>query len=466
MKHILEALDAFFQKTASKLNVLQLHFYETHLIIGRPLMSEAVSGTMMRTHRCALGRYSPNPSLRAAAENAPLVGCVLTPRFYPLSRVLKNPPSACPNERQTVPWGVKIILPEENLKKLEEAKKEALLYCASEIEMSEWIDWFEPEDKAASLTNQLLAVEREFQEQAVLKRNIWRRAMPFYLKSVAEYYKLPKGSQVSSTLLKADFAPLDDSDMGAAYQRVSESISFRRKRHFEDFQRFWRTELIKLLFEGLPWEEGRRYAFLEYLHNPKIAAKPGARPRWDTSSAIDRQTYGSFIRYFLDRFIGDSIKHQAEGEIVLLLWFMIYAARDLEKPAPIKSLLKLTWANVNDRLVRVEGGEIEISCGLAELIKEYAGEGTLCRQRKLFPNLTIDRLEDHFRRASGAILPPGSLAALPEAFLTFPHPEKNLRMNAKDLRQSQKIPPKVYYDPVSLKELKRQLVEKSKPRPS
>ena len=106
--------------------------------------------------------------------------------------------------------------------------------------------------------------------------------------------------------------------------------------------------------------------------------------------------------------------------------------------------------------------EIEFSCGLAELIREYAGEGNLQRQQKLFPNLTLDKLEDHFRRASEVILPPGSIPALPEAFLTFPHLEKHCRMNPKLRRHQLKNPSKILHDPISLKELKRQLVDKSK----
>lgn len=465
MKHNLEALDIFFQKTASKLNVLQLHFYETHLIIGRPLMTEAALGTMMKTHRWALERYSPNLALRAAAAASPLIGCVLTPRLYPFSRVLVNPPNAPLNEKQSVPWGVKTILPEENLKKLEEAKLEALLYCASENEMSEWIDWFEREDKAASLTNQLLAAQRESQEEAALRRNIWRSAMPFYLKSVVEYYKLPKGKPVSSALLKADFAPLEESDLGVAYQRLSVTIKTHKKRHFEDFQLFWRKELEKLMFEGLSWEEKRRCAFLEHLLTPKAETRTEKGPRWDSSSVIDRQIYAAFIRFFLDRFISDPLKHEAEGETALLLWMMIYAARDLEKPVSIKKLLALTTANVNDRSINVGGGEIETSCGLADLIKAYTGEDHLKRQQKLFPNLTIDKLEDHFRRASGSILPSNSTPVLPEAFLSFPHSEKGLKMNPKMRRQQLKNPPQVLHDPISLKDLKRQLIEKSKPRP-
>jgi hypothetical protein len=463
MKRLSNALEIHCQKTASILNVLQFHFFETHWIIGRPLMSEETLQTMMRTHRYAMTLFSPNAELRSAAQHSPLIGCVLTPRFYLRSKVLVLPADEAENEKLAIPWGVKIVLPAESLQKLEDAKLEAFLYCASEDEMSEWIDWFEREDKAASLTNQLLVAEKDFQEKAMFEKNVRRLAMPFYRKSVVEYYRLPKGEPISKTLLKADFAPHGKSDIGTAYQLVSKSLAEHRKRHFEDFQRFWGNRLADLMFERMPWKEERRHTFLaEYFFPSDAVCKTDSSPRWETGSALGRQTYGVFIHYFSDRFIADPLKCQADGEIALLLWVMIYAARDLEKPTTIKKLLALTTANISDRYAAVDGGEIEFSCGLADLIRDYAGEGNLHRQQKLFPNLTIDRLEDHFRKASQSILPPDSIPALPEAFLTFPHLEKHRRMNSKSRRQQLKNPSEILHDPISLKELKRQLVEKSK----
>ena len=142
MKRLSDAFEVHFQKTSSILNALQFHFFETHLIIGRPLMSKGTLQTMIRTHRCAMELFSPNADLRSAAQRSPLIGCILTPRFYLRSCVLVRPANAGENEKLAIPWGVKTILPTESLQKLEDAKLETFLYCASEDEMSEWIDWF------------------------------------------------------------------------------------------------------------------------------------------------------------------------------------------------------------------------------------------------------------------------------------------------------------------------------------
>jgi hypothetical protein len=145
---------------------------------------------------------------------------------------------------------------------------------------------------------------------------------------------------------------------------------------------------------------------------------------------------------------------------------MIYAARDLKKVVPVKSLLILTTKNVADRLITTEGGDVEISCGLADLIKDCTGGSDLERHQKLFPNLTMDKIADRFRKASEAILPPGATPALSEAFLIFPHRERGCRMTAKARRRQLQTPDAVVHDPISRRELSRQLTEAAKRSPS
>ncbi len=128
--------------------------------------------------------------------------------------------------------------------------------------------------------------------------------------------------------------------------------------------------------------------------------------------------------------------------------------------------MELTTENVIQNGLLIDSEEIEHSEGLANLLQEYIGAQPLKRSQKLFPNLTADNLADRFRQASEKILPPGSTPALPEAFLLFPHPHKNVRMLPKHLREQRKNPLPIYHDPISLHELKRQLVEKSSNLPA
>ena len=464
MKAVLESLDIFHEKVAELSKSLQLHFYEKYVIAGRPLMTERAVAAMIYTHRLGLSMFSPNRELREAASSVPLIGIILSPPLHLNSQVLY-----CSNAREDtlwfIPWGVKTVLPSESLEKLEESKLEDILYCASENEMSEWIDWFEEEDKAGSFTNQLLAIGQFYQERAPFKNNLCQPCFSLYKQAVIDFYEKIKGPKVYKTLVKVGFAPNERSNVFEAYQLAIAALKNREKRHFAEFQRFWRDRLEKLMFADLGWPPEKQKALLEeYFPDQASSFKEKSNPRWETSGVLDRQTYGKFLYYFANRFIENPLQNHIDGEITLLLWIMIYAARDLKKAVSVKSLIALTTKHVSDRLVMTEGGELELSCGLADLIGEYTGRGNLQRQQKLFPSLTVDKLEDHFRRASKIILPPNATPALPEAFLIFPHREKGSRMEVRIRRRQMKTPLKIIHDPISRRELKRQLVEAAKQR--
>ncbi len=466
MKTVLQKLDVFHEKVAEQSRSLQLYFYEKYLIAGRPLMSQRALAAMMYTHRLGLSMFSPNRELREAAGSSPLIGIILTPPIYLESQVLY-----CPNRNENtlwlVPWGVKSVLPNENIEKLEESKLENVLYCASEDEMSEWIDWFEEEDKAGSFTNQVLAIGQFYRERDPFERNLQQPCFLIYKQTISDFYGKIQGPKVLKTLLKIEFSPNEKSTVYEAYQLVIAAQKNRKKRHFGEFRRFWEVRLRELIFNNLGWPLEKETVFLEEYFSERVSlGKEKPDSRWETGGALDRQTYGKFLYYFANRFIQNPSENQADGEIVLLLWIMIYAARDLDKAVPVKKLLELTTKHVNDRLVTTSGGEIELSCGLADLIKEYTRGETLQRHQKLFPGLTVDKLEDRFRIASKSILPLGAAAALPEAFLTFPHLEKGYRMAAKARRRQRQTPLQVIHDPISRRELQRQLIEASKRRPS
>lgn len=466
MKSVLQNLDIFHEKVAEQSKSLQLYFYEKYLIAGRPLMTERAVAAMMYTHRLGLSTFSPNKELQEAASSAPLIGMILSPPLYLRSQVLY-----CSNAKEDtlwlIPWGVKTVLPSENLERLEESKLEDVLYCASENEMSEWIDWFEKEDKAGSFTNQLLVIGQFHQERAAFENNLCLPCFSLYKQAVMDFYKKIKGPRAYKTLVKVEFAPNERTNVFEAYQLAIAALKNREKRHFAEFQRFWRDHLEKLMFADLGWPLEKQKALLEeYFPGQRSPYKKKSDPRWESSGALDRQTYGKFLYYFANRFIEDPLQNQLDGEITLLLWIMIYAARDLKKTVPIKRLIALTTKHVSDRLVITDGGDIELSCGLADLIREYTGGGDLQRQQKLFPSLTVDKLEDHFRRASKIILPPNATPALPEAFLIFPHREKGSRMEARIRCRQMKTPLKIIHDPISRREFKRQFVEAAKRRPS
>jgi hypothetical protein len=470
IKSLLDALDIHYEKTAATLNVLQLHFYETHLIVGRPLMSERALAALMYTHRCGLKYFASNEELRTAAQLSPLIGCVITPRLYLRSRTLIRPRDLPKNAKWFIPWGVKWVLPSESLLKLEEAKLEALLYCASTEEMSDWIKWFEREDISNTLTNQIFAIgeysekmARLAKEKEIYEKNLNESAFPHFETIVSSYCTKNVCPKISKTLLNNDFTPKKQSSIAESYEILISSLKKRKRRYFEDFQQLWKERLIELMFQNLEWtKEQIEAALTEFSPKKHASIKKVSDPRWQSGLVIDRKTYASFIKYFTDRFLQNPSRHQIDGEIVLLLWIMIYLGRKSHIICPITQLLKLTTAHIEDRTILLEGEGIELSLGLTELIKDFIGTPPKERPQKLFPHLTIDKLEDHFRRASAVILPPGSQPALPQAFLIFPHTHEHLRMRTQ-LRLSQlQNPPSIYPSAITSEKIKQQLLEKMK----
>jgi len=461
IKSLLDSLEIHFQKTAKSINCLQLAFYETYLMIGRPLMNKHTLNAMMHTHLFSLKFFSINENIRKIAKNSPLINMIITP-IYPLSRVRVDTPGQAETTKRIIPWGVKMTLPNESLEKLKETQTAAILYCASETEMSKWIQWFEQEDKAKTFTNTLLAIGDSFQQKALLDKNLLKLARPLYKRAILEYYRPEREPKEFKTLVKIEFAPQEKTTLFEAYQTIITCIKKRRKKHFEVFQRFWKDKLERLIFEGLDWPIERRYHFLDTYFSSKTH-KPNKHPgvRWETSKGVDRQSYGSFIYYFANLFLENPLKNKVQGEITLILWTMLYISRT-NSSISITQLLEVTTKDISEQFLCIEDQKTELSLGWAYLIQEYMGKLPLQRQQKLFPNLTIDKLEDHFRKASAQIFPSESTNALPEAFLSFPHPEKGQRIPIQERRSQQQNPPKVFHDPISLEELKKQLIAKSK----
>lgn len=161
-------LDEHYQKTAISLDVLQFHFYEKKLIVNRSLMNLQTIRNMMYAHYHGLRHLSDKEEIRNACFK-PLIGAVVNSPLFTTSNVLIDAPDTPPNARRCIPWDVITTLPSKTLKQLDDAYLEATLYCAADSEMSEWIDWFEHEDKSRSFTNQLFSIFAYEEKQAPVK---------------------------------------------------------------------------------------------------------------------------------------------------------------------------------------------------------------------------------------------------------------------------------------------------------
>jgi hypothetical protein len=461
-------LDEHYRKTAISLDVVQFHFYEKKLIANRPLMSQQALRAMMYAHYHGLRHLSDKEEIRNACFK-PLIGAVVNSPLFTMSNVLIDAPDNPANTRRCIPWGVITTLPSKTLKQLDDAYLEAILYCALNSEMSEWIDWFEHEDKSMSFTNQLFSIFAYEEKEAPVKRNLLKIALPFLEQAAIAFYGKLDYKKILPTIKKSDFMPNATTSIAQAYDLVSYSLRSRKNRYLDEFKRFWKSRLEELVLEDVHWSDKEKEDFFvcwASRQQPEAVKKGTIKKdtiRWKTSLVIERQSYAAFIRYFAAQFLEAPGKNQSSGEIVLLLWLMIYISLDPDQICPIKRLLQLTTANLENDILSIDGYETDLSQGLRGLLQEYIGGTTesFCRHQKLFPNLTIDYLEDAFREASTKILPKDTLPALPEAFLTFPHPHRGMRISPTQRKHYQKNPAPIYHDSISRHEIKKQLIKHS-----
>lgn len=449
-----DCLDSFYGEVVKRLDVIQFHFYEKWVILGRPLMSKRALNAMMCSHKQGLGVLASNLELRKQCVSKPLIGVVISPSILLFSKILSSPPDNTQNARWVIPWGVKICLPQDTLQLILKGRDEAILYCATDEDMTEWLDSFEREDMAGTLTNRLHSVfayeDAYNKERSLLEKNMKQLAYPHFVKMVIDY----EDKDFSSFLKK-------NATVEESYFAVTHSLKSRKERYHDSLKIDWKDRLEELMFEGLHWSQERQEGFLKGLMGSQIFNSSKGSGRWQTGRAIDRGAYSSFIQYFSKRFLENPNENKVEGEIVCLLWIIVYVTQDtFEKPA-LQSFLDLTTAHIEERTLNFEGQKIDLSIRLARIIHEYIGKAPKNRQKRLFPHLTIDKLEDRFRKASKELLSPDSLPILPEAFLTFPHNLKGVRMVSSVCRNKQLLLPKIYDKSISRREIARQLREKT-----
>ncbi|MBN2479721.1 MAG: hypothetical protein JXA94_05790 [Parachlamydiales bacterium] len=458
---IFSRLDLFYEKVSKILkNIVQFHFYESYLIIGRPLRQERTLKTMMYTHKLGMIIFSPNLALRKICLSKQFFGAILFPPIYKKSDIRANKSENCNNTKSVFPWKVKIYLPDEALEGLKKSYNKALLYCASKNEMSEWLDWYDKEDEGNSFTNLVLTILTHLREQAILKRNLIKASYPHFIKEIEQFYGKLNLEKAIKTLSKTEFIPNEDTSISQAYEKVLYSLKSRKNRHHDEFKHSWKNVLEEIIFKDLSWTAKKQKDYFEkwFLSKQKTTKKE----RWSTGRSIDRQTYSAFIQYFSKTFLKKPTTYKAYGEVVLFLWLAVHIAQDPDNTVSIKEILSLTTSKIENRTICLNTCEVEITQGLADLILAFIGQKSVKKHQKIFPNLSVDRLEDLCHKASEIILPEEKVPILPEAFLTFPHSYEDMRIISKHRKEQQKTSTKIYFKMPSWRDIQKHLRNNSK----
>lgn len=259
-------IEQHLAKVSEAMQFIQMHFYEHCLIAGRPLLKPEARKKMFQTHLVGLQHFSPNPQLREDCNKFPCLGAIIDRPFY--NKIYNA------NEKGIyfVPWGVRIVRPEENRDHLKESGLKALLYCPAEFEISEEIDWFEKEDSAGTLTNQLLTVGSYLHQQELLRKNLLQDPFPLWESSKEEWLNDPDNDsdpdkfdivpKQPKNLDTADFAPKKRMSLALAYEAVMASIRERQYRHRHYLRTRYKNKLEKAIFQNLDWKEAQQQEFL------------------------------------------------------------------------------------------------------------------------------------------------------------------------------------------------------------
>lgn len=211
---------------------------ERYALLGRPLIKETAFHNMCFLHYIGLKSLAPNPNLRAACHQFPMLGILLNRSAYLFSECRQSSDEGL----WFVPWGVHIVLPKENQEKLERSCAQTLLFCPLDDEISNEIDWFEQEMAANSLTHQMLSIFEYERQRDIVRQNllkdpypIWQKAKETWqnterlaLDAPSIFYGVAKNPQgVDDT----DFAPQEGQSLALAYEAILRVIRTRGYRH-------------------------------------------------------------------------------------------------------------------------------------------------------------------------------------------------------------------------------------------
>lgn len=439
MSLMLKNIDIHLTKVSKVMQFVQMHFYEQCLIAGRPLLKMEARKMMFQAHFIGLQYFSPDPCLRELCSTLPWLGAIIDRPFY------NDIYNANKEGIYVVPWGVRIVRPEENDENLKQGTLRALLYCPASFEISEEIDWFEKEDGAVTFTNQFLTASFYLHEQGLLRQNLLQD--PFSLwQSAKEKWRAFPTEDFDPDIVdlvplqprnvdEADFAPQQGQSLALAYERVMKSIRERNYRHRQSLRAIYKNNLERAMFQNLSWNKLKQNAFLEEWKQNffgEISHCNRSHERWEQCMSIDRYTAANFIKYLIQKFLKNP-KSKKLGEAVCILWILLWAAQEGKTNSiHIKQVINITSQDIilDDPAIKIGGIELDISWGLHDLLLILRGKGQGIRQRRLFENIDSmgKALERLLHDASKKLLGQDVLPVLPAAFLELPHPFPGLRV--------------------------------------
>ena len=417
IKNIFDNLDVFFDKVKKQLDIVYIKGHQ------RTLDS---FWTMCNTHMFALRILSNDNEKRKIFKTKHLACTPFHPKVDLKSQVLVSHKDSLESDRWVIPWYFEINYPKNFLVTINQSKKRAAFYCASDIENSFWIDFYDKENEADSLTNIILSIGHHQNESIILKKNLKSLSLQIFERLFAK--KLNR--DIYSVAIK-DFEITETTTVAESYlMAIKPSNSIKDGDYSDILKKFIEALEIKI-FEYIDWNYYMKKDFLnKHFKLEKINKNEiNKKSRWKTSNAISRDDCANLIEYFYDEYKIDPIKRYYLGEVICIIWLLLWSSQEFEIETSIKEIVYLETKDLSDErtILLKNGQEFELSMGLDTILNSYVNK-ELKKSKRIF-SITVDRLEDLFKKASEKILPKNAIPIMPASLLAFPHIYPNIRLN-------------------------------------
>ena len=333
-------------------------------------------------------------------------------QYYAPHELVKDHLNGSPQEiMSTIPWE---FLDQKNLsneKRIESDFLELLLLCPSIEEIDEGRKFLRDDKARFNMLKKLNGHQNDFLEEKKIQTNLKKPALSDFKKLIDEWKKTKKLkrsiSEITVKVLQQPFAPDEKDTLDIAYEKLLMARKFNNFQYFSLLIDDWKHHLRKTIFEGSCWTIDRQQHFFEVweraLFKKPLPPLIPMKMRWEQAQSIDRLAGGKLIKYFHDLFVSD--ENPIHGQVACILWTLIAISWQFHSnEAPVKLIdvvgLSRNDVNIKNSSLSLNRKEITISKGLTTIYAVLIDVKYGKRQRRLFPDMTVDRLEDALKRAS------------------------------------------------------------------
>ena len=291
-----------------------------------------------------------------------------------------------------------------------EMMSRSLIYCPSSEEITYLEEWFTPQIEALRLTPLFHERIEEFKILVDLRTALQQPALPFFESFINSYIKddthlgisqkerqlYSKGQLHWSSLYTEVKKILENKELQLlhAYRNFRSKAAQSRNVMIKDlcwkFTKSIETQLI--LATKLP--EMMKQQVIDDLRN---FVRSSGKQKYDAKRAaicLSDIECAQLIYLLMLEFGKNPKKNQAIGEVILFIMIAQHAAFS-GKNLIVEDILdtRVTDVNLQELTIIINGNEINITSGLAEVIKTYIGTCDRVNKRLLLPLLNYDKLE-------------------------------------------------------------------------